>query len=213
MDGSLLRGQRHPDEVNGPVLYTYAEDGDGEYVVFEGEEIPEGYEPVPVEELEAAAAAEGGMVDGEWVSTPRVENLRTVSRGGWKARDIKEELLQEGTHENVEGERQDEESHLSLINVYSSNELTSKKVGNEASVPGEARRSLEITESLNESASSTHESEHGKSLTEMTEFTTKEERKRISRNLIDEIRSSVNFKRVKPARSCTSELDEECNRW
>lgn len=206
-DGSLRRGQRHPDEVNGPVLYTYGEDADGQYVVFESEEIPEGYEPVPVEELEATAG--GVELDGSWTVSAKDENLKSDLDGVWKGGD---ELEQKRLHETIENEQEAEELHL--LPTAPGEEPSMKKARRENDETEEPQESMEIAgECVNENASLIHEYVHNKPLLDLADYTTKEERRRISQNLIDEIRSSANFKRVKPARGSTSELDEECNGW
>lgn len=204
-DGSLRRGQRHSDEVNGPVLYTYDEDADGQYVVFESEEIPEGYEPVPVEELEAAA--EGVELDGSWTITAKEENLKS-NLHGWK-RGI--ELEQKRLHGTIENEQEADELHL--LPTTPGEEPSLKKIRTENDEAEEPQESLEAAgECITENAM-VREYVHNKPLLDLADYTTKEERRRISQNLIDEIRSSANFKRVKPARGSTSELDEECNSW
>uniref|UniRef100_A0A915PU42 RYYR-CCHC domain-containing protein n=1 Tax=Setaria digitata TaxID=48799 RepID=A0A915PU42_9BILA len=210
-DGSLRRGQRHPDEVSGPVLYTYGEDADGQYVVFESEEIPEGYEPVPVEELEAAA--EGVGLEGSWTLTAKEENLKSDLRDVWKPHEVRgDELEQKRLHETIENEQETEEIHL--LATAPGEEPLMKKARTENDSTEEPQESMEATgESVNESASMIHEYVHNKPLLDLADYTTKEERRRISQNLIDEIRSSANFKRVKPARSSISELDDECNSW
>ncbi|VIO95170.1 Uncharacterized protein BM_BM12780 [Brugia malayi] len=205
-DGSLRRGQRHPDEVNGPVLYTYGEDTDGQYVVFESEEIPEGYEPVPVEELEAAA--EGVELDDNWTVSAKEENLKSDLHNVWKGGD---ELEQKHLHETTVNEQETDELHL--LPATHSEEPSMKKVRIENNELEESQESMETRECVNEDASLVHEYVHNKPLLDLVDYTTKEERRRISQNLIDEIRSSANFKRVKPARGSTSELDEEFNSW
>uniref|UniRef100_A0A2K6W8L9 RYYR-CCHC domain-containing protein n=1 Tax=Onchocerca volvulus TaxID=6282 RepID=A0A2K6W8L9_ONCVO len=209
-DGSLRHGQRHPDDVNGPVLYTYGEDADGQYVVFESEEIPEGYEPVPVEELEAAA--EGVELDDSWTVTAKEENLKSDLHGIWKPHQIESnELERKRLHETVENEQETEELHL-LSTPGEGPSMKKARMKNDDAE--ELRESIETAgESMNENSSLVHEYVLNKPLLDLADYTTKEERRRISQNLIDEIRSSANFKRVKPARSSTSELDEECNSW
>lgn len=205
-DGSLRRGQRHPDEVNGPVLYTYGEDADGQYVVFESEEIPEGYEPVPVEELEAAA--EGVELDSSWTVSAKDENIKN-NLHGWKGNI---ELEQKRLHGTIENEQEAEEFHL--LSTVPSEESPMKKVRTENNEAEESQESMETAgECVNENTSLVHEYIHNKPLLDLADYTTKEERRRISQNLIEEIRSSANFKRVKPARGSTSELDEECDSW
>lgn len=203
-DGSIRRGQRHPDEVNGPVLYAYGEDADGQYVVFESEEIPEGYEPVPVEELEAAA--ESVELDGSWTVSAKEDNVKGDLHSVWKGSD---ELSRKRLHETIANEA--EELHL----LQAVDEQPSMKKAREDNEEiDEAEESMVTTgECVNQNASLVHEYVHNKPLLDLVDYTTKEERRRISQNLIDEIRSSANFKRVKPARSSISELDEECNNW
>ncbi|CAG9533169.1 unnamed protein product [Cercopithifilaria johnstoni] len=205
-DGSLRRGQRHPDEVNGPVLYTYGEDADGQYVVFESEEIPEGYEPVPVEELEAAA--ESVELASSWTVSAKEENLKSDLHG-WKGSI---ELEQKRLHGTIENEQETEELHL--LPTVPGEEPSMKKVRTENDETEEPHEAMETAgECVNENTLLVQEYIHNKPLLDLADYTTKEERRRISQNLIDEIRSSANFKRVKPARGSTSELDEECNSW
>ncbi|VDO80230.1 unnamed protein product [Onchocerca flexuosa] len=210
VDGSLRHGQRHPDEMNGPVLYTYGEDADGQYVVFESEEIPEGYEPVPVEELEAAA--EGVELDDNWTVSAKEENLKSDLHGMWKPHQVESnELERKRLHETIENEQEAEELHL-LSTPGEGPSMKKARMKNDDTE--EPRESIETAgESINENSSLVHEYVHNKPLLDLADYTTKEERRRISQNLIDEIRSSANFKRIKPARSSTSELDEECNSW
>ncbi|KAL3997152.1 hypothetical protein ACH3XW_9675 [Acanthocheilonema viteae] len=205
-DGSLRRGQRHPDEVNGPVLYTYGEDADGQYVVFESEEIPEGYEPVPVEELEAAA--EDVELDSNWTVSAKEENVKSDLRG-WKENI---EMEQKCLHRTTENEEEAEELHL--LPTVPGEESSMKKVRTQNDGTEEPQEAMEtVGQCVNENTSLVHEYVHNKSLLDLVDYTTKEERRRISQNLIDEIRSSANFKRVKPTRGSTLELDEECNSW
>ncbi|MCP9259847.1 hypothetical protein DINM_003201 [Dirofilaria immitis] len=200
-DSSLRPGQRHPDEVNGPVLYTYGEDAEGQYVVFESEEIPEGYEPVPVEELEAA---EGVELDGG--------ELENDLHGVWKPHEVGNELERKRLHETIENEQETGELHL--LSTTSGEGPSMKKVRMENGEMEEPQESMETTgESINENSSLIHEYVHNKPLLDLADYTTKEERRRISQNLIEEIRSSANFKRIKPARGSALELDEECNSW
>ncbi|VDN03132.1 unnamed protein product [Thelazia callipaeda] len=198
-DGTVRSGQ-HPNGMDDTMLYSYGEIGDGDFVVFDSEDIPEGYEPVPVEELEEAAR--NGVLDDSWIVNAKDENMKADLRGAWRPIGVRPDV----EHKNLHGSSQNEQRFEEF-----QSQPPLKKVRLEDNMD-EHQDFIETGESGNEN-SPIHEYAHDGTVLDFTEFTTKEERRRISQNLVEELRSSSNFKRVRPARASASELDEECDTW
>ncbi|VDN36091.1 unnamed protein product, partial [Gongylonema pulchrum] len=215
---SSVREQTYSNEqqqLAGPTLYTYAGDGEDGYVLLEAEEIPEGYEPIPPEELDGVRIQY--VDDTSWPAAPAPEEEQQQhSRAVFQASDVKEEqAMEKQLHGSVKRKRQNEDSPRDVEALDEQRRLSETErflfIGDSRNL---SEKPTKVTDK--DAVSTTQDSlDQDISGSDSGLFGSKEERRRISRSLVDEIYS--NMKRMKQGEesgaAITSELDEQCNKW